>query len=469
MRILLFFCIFVLSVLDAAAVRRGIKTDYIQLPHEYRYRLTLRDKNNNPYSITRPEEFLSAKSLERRRRLGIKVDEYDLPITPEYLKQIEAAGGDIFNCSKWNNTVQVSLSDTTDGTLSRLRALPFVTDALLVYVAPDSVSYNDNSDRKEMLINNLKRKESADSLYGFAQRQADMLNLPALHELGYRGDGMTIAVLDGGYFNVDLITAFENVNILGTRNFVRPEKSVYEEHSHGMMVLSCMAPDVPHSIIGTAPEASYYLFQTEDTWFEYRGEEDNWCAAIEYADSLGVDLVTSSLGYTHFETPEEDLQYHWLNGLHELNSRSASLAASRGILVCNSAGNEGDGTWKKIGFPADAKDILTVGAVDAEGVNTYFSSLGYTADGRIKPDCMAMGGKTTVLGVDGTISSANGTSFSCPVMAGAVTCLMQAYPGKSPVEIIKAICAAGNNAEHPNEIFGNGVPDLIKAYEILKH
>lgn len=466
-RIALF--LFALLTLSAyAAGRRGITTQYQQLPQEFHYRLSLTDKANNPYSIKHPEKFLSAKSIERRKRMGLSVDEYDLPITPDYLKKIGATGAQILNCSKWNNTVQVSLSDTTGNILSSLRALPFVKEVQLVYVAPDSVEYDDPKHRLDIVSNNLDTCTDSPSEYGFALPQAEQLNIPALHARGFRGNGMTIAVLDGGFHNADTIAPLRHAKVLGTRNFVRPDRSVYEEHAHGMMVLSCIAPDVKNSIIGTAPEANFYLFVSEDTWFEYRGEEDNWCAALEYADSLGVDIVTSSLGYTHFDTPEAKLEYSWLDGAHELNSRSASLAASRGILLCNSAGNEGDETWKKIGFPADAKDILTVGAVDSKRVNTTFSSVGYSADHRIKPDCMAMGGRTTVLDTSGEISHANGTSFSCPVMAGAVTCLYQAFPNKRPADIIEAIHQAGHNAEHPDEIFGYGIPDMMKAYEWLK-
>lgn len=440
----------------------------IALTPEYRYRLTLTDKAESPYSIERPEEFLSQKSIERRRRFGLAIDDHDLPVSPSYLRKISATGARVFNVSKWNNTVQVTLPDTTDGTLSRLRALPFVESDLLVYVAPDSID-NEISDPRESLVENkLYHTSAPDSIYGLSQRQADQLNLPALHAMGYRGEGMTIAVIDGGFYNADLITAFDHSRILGTRNIAFPGVDVYTQHPHGMMVLSCMAPDVPGSVVGTAPAASYYLIQSEDTRFEYRGEEDNWCAALEYADSLGVDVVTSSLGYVYFEAPAVKMQYHWLDGRHELNSRSAALAASRGILLCNSAGNEGDNEWKKIGFPADAADILTVGAVDADGANAVFSSLGYTADRRIKPDCMAMGRRTQLLGTDGNNTRANGTSFSCPVMAGAVTCLMQACPEACPIDIIKAIHTVGHNSAHPDEVFGYGIPDILKAYEILK-
>lgn len=465
---------FILSLLScivaamAFTISANARVDKNEQPKEYRYRLTLRDKAQNPFSVRHPEKFLSQKSIERRKRFGLSVDEYDLPITPAYISAITATGAKVFNCSKWNNTVQVSICDTADVILSQLRSLPFVKEALLVYVAPDTPGRTEAKNRESLVTNKLKVSLSADSLYGFGQRQADLLNLPALHEQGFKGQGMTIAVIDGGFYNADCIEALRNTRVMGTRNFTRPNSSVYEEHRHGMMVLSCISTNVPRSFIGTAPEASFYLLESEDTWYEYQGEEDNWCAALEYADSLGVDVVTSSLGYTHFDTPAVKMQYHWLDGKHELNSRSASLAASRGILLCNSAGNEGDSSWKKIGFPADAKDILTVGAVDAKGCNTDFSSVGNCSDGRIKPDCMAMGGQSCVLNIDGSLTTTNGTSFACPILAGAVTCLMQACPKKKPSEIIEAIHNAGNNAAYPDNVFGYGIPDMMKAYELLK-
>lgn len=434
----------------------------VALPKTFRYRLTLKDKADSPYTIHHPEKFLSQKSIERRRRMGIAVDEYDLPISPKYIEAIKRTGAHVFNHSKWNNTVQVEIHDSLME--SQLHALPFVTDVMLVYASPDSVSLNDASKRTEEIV--ADTVETAD-YYGKAQAQIEQLHLEALHAKGYRGQGMTIAVIDGGFYNADVIPAFKDTKILGVRNFARPDSDTFAEHSHGMMVLSCIAPDMPYRLVGTAPEASFYLLQSEDTWFEYRGEEDNWCAALEYADSLGVDIVTSSLGYTHFDTPDATLEYEWLDGHHELNSRSASLAASRGILLCNSAGNEGSRTWKKIGFPADAHNILAVGAVNADGVNAAFSSIGYSADRRIKPDVMARGEDTYMLDTNGTVTMNNGTSFSCPIMAGAVTCLYQAFPEHRPVDIMNAVRQSGNNYQHPDEVFGNGIPDMLKAYHIL--
>lgn len=443
-----------------------VKTDtafYKKVEKAYRYRVYLTDKKNNPYSLKKPEAFLSEKSLARRKKLGLKLDKHDLPVTPAYVEKLRAQGLRIHCVSKWNNTVVVEMSDTLQA--KNVEALPFVSAVRKVWESSDSVLCV-QWDRKALVEN---KRDTLDNFYGKGQKQLEQLGADQLHKAGYRGKGMTIAVIDGGFFNVDAISAFKNTRILGTRNFVNPQKSVYAEmQPHGTMVLGCIAPDEAYFHVGTAPEASFYLLQSEDTGSEQIIEEDNWCAAVEYADSIGADIVTSSLGYTKFDNPLDSHKYFEQDGRTALNSRSASLAASRGLLLLNSAGNEGEGTWKKIGFPADASDILTVGAVDYKGVIAEFSSLGNTADGRIKPDVMAVGKGTWVINARGNAVQSDGTSFSCPVLCGAVACLWQAFPEKTPVEIIEAVQRAGNNYSHPDNIYGYGIPNVWKAYNILK-
>lgn len=432
------------------------------LTDTYRYRVYLADKNHNPYSLKKPAAFLSAKALARRARLGLAVDQYDLPVTPEYLRGLAAAGMKVVAVSKWNNTAVVETTDTTAA--QALCRLTYVDSVRKVWTSPHNLAASEETDRYSIVTN---QRTTYPGYYGAGTRQAEMLGVPALHDKGFRGEGMTIAVIDGGFYNADTISAFNGCRILGTRNFVRPDKSVYEEGNHGMMVLSCIGAKAPFSLVGTAPEASFYLLVSEDGDSEQPVEEDYWCAAVEYADSLGADIITSSLGYTEFDNPADAILYRNLNGRHELNSRSASLAASRGLLVLNSAGNSGNDPYKKIGCPADATDILAVGAVTAEGVNTLFSSLGNTADGRVKPDVMAMGGRSAVMASDGTNTTANGTSFSCPIMCGAVTCLWQAFPRKTPLEVMDAVRRAGHNAAFPDNVYGYGIPDMTRAYEIL--
>lgn len=450
----------------AGATGRKSRPEYKKIEKHYRYRVGFTDKNGNGYDVKHPEKFLSEKSIARRRRLGIKVDAYDLPITPKYIASLRKLGLEVFSQSKWNNTVVVELADTT--LMQQVRQLSFVRETRCVWEGPDSVKVMSSlqmEDRKSIVKH---QRDTLDNYYGHAATQVEMLGVDRLHRAGYTGKGVTIAVVDGGFFNADAIDGLKNLRILGTKNFAVPSADTYAELDHGMMVLTCIGANQPNFIVGTAPGASFYLLQSEDGRTEQLVEEDNWCAAVEYADSVGCDIVTSSLGYTEFDHPYMSHQYHEADGRTALNSRSASLIASRGMILLNSAGNSGEATWKKIGFPADATDILAVGAVDPGRLNTTFSSIGNTADHRTKPDVMAMGASCAVFNSDGTITYVNGTSFSCPTLCGAVACLVQAYPSKHPVEIMNAVRMAGDNAVHPDNIFGYGIPDMNKAFELLR-
>lgn len=439
---------------------------YEKVQKLYKFRVQLADKKNSPYSVKHPEEFLSQKSIERRKRYGLKVDQHDLPITPAYIDGLKALGLRIHNASKWNNTVVVETADTS--VLARVRDLKYVSGVRRVWIGPDSILKMDKVDRHKKITASAEEPDETLGRYGRAKSQAQMLNVHRLHRMGYKGAGITIGILDGGFNNADIIPGLRSVKIFGTKQFVDCGNDVYDEGSHGMMVLSCIAANTPNLFVGTAPEAAFYLIQTEDDRSEQLVEEDNYCAGLEYADSVGCDIVTASLGYTQFDHKDQNDPYAALDGQTALCSKSASLAASRGIIVLNSAGNSGDEAWKKIGFPADARDILAVGAVRSDSVNTGFSSLGYSADGRVKPDVMAQGQACTVYGTNGRLTKANGTSFSCPIMCGAVACLLQACRDKSPVEIMDAVRRSGNNADTPNEIFGYGIPDMQKALDALQ-
>ena len=434
-------------------------------PKSYMYRISLKDKKGNGFDVNHPEAFLSPKAIERRKRYGLAIDEHDLPITPKYVYTLMTMGLHIHNQSKWNNTVVVQTTDTL--LIQDVRKLSFVKDLRRVWESPDSVAYEVRKASRQSIVEN-RRDTTLTDYYGYGAAQVRMLGVDRLHKAGFTGKGVTIAVLDGGFFNADLIRGFDHTSILGTRNFVRPDKSVYEELDHGMMVLSCIAANEHNFLVGTAPDASFYLLQSEDGESEQLVEEDNWCAAMEYADSLGCDMVTSSLGYYNFDHDYMNHTYAEQDGRTALISRTASLAASRGIFLVNSAGNSGSSRWKKIGFPPDACDMLTVGAVTKDGANASFSSIGNTADGRIKPDVMAVGVASDVYDIDGSVTEVNGTSFSCPTMCGAVACLIQAFPQKRPAEIIRALQQSGDNVAHPDNIFGYGIPNVEKAAELLR-
>ena len=482
----------------------------------YKFRIYLHDKQGSPFSLKHPEAFLSAKALERRKRQGLKIDRTDLPLSPTYVDAVRATGVRICHGSKWNNTLVV---ETTDTLLvqERVAALRCVDSVALVAIYKKGVE-RDTVDRfaligqeeplrksaDERLVEQLFSRLSegdgdslwmdslriartvagkalaaavppapgmappaSDSLpspahapYGAGEEQLRQLGGQALHERGFRGRGITIAILDGGFYNADTIPALAHADIIGTHDFVDPAGNVYAQASHGMMVLSCMAADAPGELVGTAPDASFWLLRTEDTRSEQPVEEDNWAAAVEWADSVGADVINSSLGYTGFDRPSAPIRYYELDGRTHIASRSASLLARKGMVLCNSAGNSADDAWKLIGSPADARDILTVGAVDATGCNTLFSSLGPTADGRVKPDVMARGSRSAVLSIRGNVTSANGTSFATPTLCGLVACFWQANPRLTALEVIEAVRRMGSNAAHPDNVFGYGIPDF---------
>ena len=420
-----------------------------------KYRISLKDKAATDYSLQKPEMYLSKKSIERRKRQGLEIDSTDLPVCKKYVDAIRKKGVHVLVTGKWDNFVTVSCNDSM--LIAEIAGLPFVRSTERVWRGVAK-----RASERDSLINKPLR---TDSLYGPAITQIKMSHADRLHEAGIKGQGMTIAVIDAGFHNVDKIEAMKNINILGTRDFVNPEADIYAESSHGMSVLSCMAMNQPNVMIGTAPEASYWLLRSEDEYSENLVEQDYWAAAIEFADSVGVDLVNTSLGYYSFDDPTKNYRYRDLNGHYALMSREAAKAADKGIVVVCSAGNSGSGSWKKITPPGDAENVITVGAVNKYGVLAPFSSVGNTADGRVKPDVVAVGLGSDVMGTDGNLRHANGTSFSSPIMCGMVACLWQACPELTAKEIIELVRRSGDRAVFPDNIYGYGIPDLWKAYQ----
>ena len=420
-----------------------------------KYRISLKDKAATDYSLQKPEMYLSKKSIERRKRQGLEIDSTDLPVCKKYVDAIRKKGVHVLVTGKWDNFVTVSCNDSM--LIAEIAGLPFVRSTERVWRGVAK-----RASERDSLINKPLR---TDSLYGPAITQIKMSHADRLHEAGFKGQGMTIAVIDAGFHNVDKIEAMKNINILGPRDFVNPEADIYAESSHGMSVLSCMAMNQPNVMIGTAPEASYWLLRSEDEYSENLVEQDYWAAAIEFADSVGVDLVNTSLGYYSFDDPAKNYRYRDLNGHYALMSREAAKAADKGIVVVCSAGNSGSGSWKKITPPGDAENVITVGAVNKYGVLAPFSSVGNTADGRVKPDVVAVGLGSDVMGTDGNLRHANGTSFSSPIMCGMVACLWQACPELTAKEIIELVRRSGDRAVFPDNIYGYGIPDLWKAYQ----
>lgn len=482
----------------------------------YKYRVTLKDKKKSEYSVKHPEAFLSQRAIERRKKQKIKIDVTDLPVNRNYINEIAATGVKIVETSKWNNTVVVSTEDTT--VMGQIASLPFVSQVLKVatYTKPQreknvdrhtliastepkipvEAKQKEAPEKTDTLIldpnrkmpqedlmkfiqfvnKNNERFSEADkapknaapkeySYYGAGKHQIEQLNGVPLHDAGYKGQGMVIGIIDGGFYNADIIPGLKSAKILGTHDFVNPTSDIYNQQDHGMMVLSCIGANEPGKMVGTAPEASFWLFRSEDGSSEQMIEEDNWAAAIEFADSVGVDVVNTSLGYNNFDDKVTSVKYYELDGHTQLISNSASMCAEKGMILVNSAGNSAGEPWKLITSPADAENTLTVGAVEANGVNTNFSSLGNTADGRIKPDVMALGGMASMHGSDGKVTKASGTSFASPITCGMVTCLWQALPNLNAKQIMDLVRKAGNNASHPDNVYGYGIPDYEKAWK----
>jgi hypothetical protein len=433
------------------------------------YWVQFTDKNNSPYSIDNPEAYLSQRALERRARLNIEIDEFDIPVNPQYLQAVADCGAQLLNPSKWLNGVTVYT--TSQSVVDAINALDFV---MAVRNCPDFPEAQ--RDKEIWLANEMKESSKPviyRDFYGGAHNQVYQLKVNELHDMGYHGEGVVIAVLDGGFVGTEEATCFDNMReegrLLGVRDFVYGSTSVYSQSTHGTSCLSTIAAYDPNEMVGTAYKASFYLFHTEDGNGENIVEEYNWVSGAELADSLGVDICSTSLGYIDFDMPQWDHHFPDYDGHTAPMTIGAEIAASRGMICTNSAGNEGSGTCT-LGIPADAEHIITVGAVNSAGQRASFSSVGPTYDGRIKPDVMAMGEGTYVASGYGSwwpYYNGDGTSFSNPVLAGAVACLRQAMPNASVQEICDALRASGNNANNPDNLYGYGIPDFVMAMNLL--
>ncbi len=431
----------------------------------YVYRYYLTDKEGTRHSLNHPLSFLSQKALDRRLRQHLDVDSTDLPVSRRYVRELcSTKGVTLVATSRWQNTVALLSSDSS--LLASLAQKSFVREARLVYASPDSIEKPVNVDW--IIHNDFNRWDSVrNDPYGMARPQIEMLRGDSLHDAGLQGQGMTIAVLDGGFQNYDRIPAFQHARIGGIHDFVclgKQQLSTFQSIDHGTRVFSAMAAYAPEVIIGTAPEATYWLLRCEETVVEQPVEEDFWTMAAEFADSVGVDVINSSLGYYEYDGGLGNYRLQDLDGQTAFISRSASMLAQKGIVLCNSAGNSGMGQWKKIGVPADAHDILTVGAIAPSYKIAAFSSVGPSQDGRVKPDVVALGSPAQLISGRGRLTQDMGTSFSTPVVCGLVTCLWQGLPDKTAKEIIDLVRLSADSYLQPTNIYGYGLPNFWHAY-----
>jgi subtilisin family serine protease len=431
--------------------------------YNYYYRVYFRDKGDYNVNSFSALELLSEKAVARRQKAGITVpDLTDLPVFEGYINQIVSMGYKLHCTSRWMNTGLFKTGALAD--IDALLNLSFVKDVRIVKRPAG----------KSLFMNKLDFEEYQADIPPF-DRPLSMLNGYALHNSGYDGTGITIAVLDGGFLKADLISSLDHVRrrngIRGTYDFVSGNDFVYAYHYHGTAVLSVLAGIIPQVIEGTAPGADFWLLRTEDTFSEFPVEEDFWAAGAEFADSVGADVISSSLGYFNFDDPTMNYKFSDMDGNTTFITRAADLAASKGIVVVASAGNERNMTWQRIVAPSDGDSVIAAGAVDGYDVISTFSSAGPSADGRIKPDNVAQGVSVTVQTLESVVSRANGTSFSCPILSGMCACVMQAVPEALNTDIIRTLYTSADRYNSPDSLYGYGIPDMVevvgKLQEIL--
>jgi len=439
-----------------------IGVSFVSAQTNYYFYVQFANKKNTPYSLSNPSAFLSQRAIDRRTTFKIPCDSADLPVNPSYISQITSLGIQVHNTSKWMNSATLYLSDSSK--MSQVRALSFVK----------FVEYT-GKQVGAVLAPQQRAKEQIALDYGIANTQITQLNGKVLHNQGYLGKGIQIGVIDAGFTNVNTNPVFDSLRLqgrlLGTKDIINPSSNIYAEDAHGANVLSIITGNLSGQFLGTAPQASFWLIRTEYSPTEYKVETDFWCSGIEFADSVGIDLVTSSLGYYTFDDATMGFTYADMTGKVSRASRAATIASQKGIVVLVAAGNEGTNSWHYIGSPADADGIFAVGGVTSSGIASSFTSFGPTYDGRIKPEICAMGTSTAIVNTAGTPTTGNGTSYATPVMAGMMACLLQRYKetDQNPTinNLLQSVIKSGSLYGNPTAQMGNGIPDFAVAINNL--
>ncbi len=441
-----------------------------------RYIIRLKDKAFTAFTLANPSAYLSAKAIGHRTRYNIAIDSADLPVTQRYIDSIRLSGAvTILNTSKWLNQVCIRTSDAA--ALARIANFPFVATAPVPIGARSMETDGGNKILDTLSTSGITSPLSPQGVqdvfnYGQSFNQVHMHQGEFLHNHGFRGQGMVMAMMDAGFYHYKTLPTFDsmrlNNQVLGTWDFVANESSVDEDHTHGMQCLSTITANLPGSFVGSAPKASFYLYRTEDVASEYPVEEQNWAAAAEQADSAGVQIFSTSLGYAQFSNTMYNYTYSDMNGNTSIIARAADIAAKKGILVVVSAGNEGNKPWRYITTPADADSAMTVGAVNYNRQVASFSSYGPSSDGQVKPDVASVGVGTVIANSgNGQPGSGDGTSFACPNMAGLTSCLWQAFPEVNNMSVIEALRQSADRVTNPDTRTGYGIPDMKKAFVLL--
>ena len=417
--------------------------------------------------LENPIDFLSPSAVQRRLAKQIPFTTHDLPVYHSYQKGVSNLSIEFLGTSKWLNAVAVSIDPTNK---EEILALDYVK-GIRSMARTKAFEANQSENKTPLSFQPSTAKPVSQLDYGQAELQNTMLKVEGLHERGFTGKGVKIAIMDAGFRGVDKISAFDSVRasgrILATYDFVKKDTFVYGSDAHGTQVMSVIGGNIPGQLVGTAPQASFMLFITENRRSETRQEEYNWMKAMEMADSLGADVIHTSLGYSTFDSGDESYTYENMDGETAITTLAAEFAARKGIIVTASAGNERGNSWGKIVAPCDGDSVLCIGALDQYQNLSSFSSIGPSADGRVKPDVVAMGTRTKTASSNNRIYGSNGTSFSAPLIAGFVACLRQAHPERSNIDIIQAVRLSGDQYALPDEKFGYGIPNAVFADSLL--
>lgn len=441
-----------------------------------RYIVRFKNKGGSPFTIANPQAYLSQRAIDRRTRYGIAIDSTDLPVTPSYVTQVRSIPNVVLlNVSRWINGVTIQTTDAA--AITAINALPFVQTTSGI-AAREQGSGRPAGGKFEEEIFSLPAYERTEGTaadyfnYGTASyNEIHLHNGEFLHNIGLRGQGMQIAMLDNGFNNYTTLRSFDSMNangqVLGTWDFVAREQNVANDGSHGMNCLSTIAANIPGQFVGKAPKASFWLYQTEDNASEYPIEEFNWVCGAERSDSSGADVISSSLGYFTFDNASLNYTYANMNGNTTISAKGADLAAKKGLLTFLAAGNEGSGAWHFIITPSDGDSVVAVGAVNAAGTVGGFSSYGPSSDGQIKPDMASVGVSALVQTTSNTVGTSNGTSFACPNMAGLGACLWQAFPEYNNMKIVRTLQMAGTRSSTPDDRVGYGIPNMKLAFSNL--
>lgn len=433
---------------------------------QYAFRVYFNNKAETAFTLDNPVEFLSQRAVDRRSKYNIAVDSSDLPVNTAYIDSVlQRTNGKLHSRSRWNNAIVILLNDSS--AIHQVNTLPFFESTQLVGVYANGLSINLPAADSAIAQ---KPTDFDPNFYAPAWNQIHLCNGEFLHQQGKMGSGMLIAMIDAGFEGVNTLAAFDtlrNNNRLADRwNFVHDTLLRTNEGGHGTQTFSCIAGYLPDIYVGTAPDALFALYTSEDLDSEQPIEEDNWTAAAERADSLGADLISTSVGYNTFDPPFSDYVYADLDGHTTYITRAANKATAKGIVVVASAGNEGITPWQHILTPGDADSALTVGSVNAQKIPAASSGLGPNASGITKPDVAGFGVGTAVVTASGSIENNSGTSFATPVIAGLTACLMQAAPDSSPAAIRQIIRSVSDHFSNPDNELGYGIPDFQAAYNL---